>query len=219
MGFKMRSGNKTSFKEMGSSEGSPLEIGKWTGMFAQNQKFIGDEIQARRKAKGDGKKDDDEKDETTTTTTTTKDKKPDPKPKDDKPKDDTPKDDTPKDDTPKNEPVADNRAQRASQGWGVEGSDKAGTPDQNVTYDAQGNPKIPTYAEAFSKFKKDSDGKYINPRNDNRYSTIEEFIADAEGDWAEQAKIAKNENLKKQNQPYSKDEEGTVRWSKDYDRN
>ena len=82
MGFKMRSGNKTAFKEMGSSEGSPLEIGKWTGMMANKQKFIGDEIQARRKAKGD--KEDDEEDKKGKTDKTT--------PKNDPPKNDPPKD-------------------------------------------------------------------------------------------------------------------------------
>tara|TARA_R100000654_G_scaffold56087_1_gene82407 strand:- start:3482 stop:4135 length:654 start_codon:yes stop_codon:yes gene_type:complete len=216
MGFKMRSGNKTNFKEMGSSEGSPLEIGKWTGMFAKDQKFIGDEIQARRKAKGDGKKDDDDKKDDTTTTTTNN--KPDPKPKDDKKKDDTPKDNTPKDDTPKDDPKPEpteriNRAQRASQGFDGEG-DAQGTIDQNVTFDEEGNPRIPSYKEAFSKFKQDADGKYINPRNNSRYDNLQGFIDEAEAYWASQAELTDNEKLKKQNQAYGLDAEGNVKFSK-----
>ena len=63
MAFKMRSGNKPAFKSMGSDD-SPLKaIGKWSGWMANKQKFIGDEIEARRrkpeKEKKKGKKDKD----------------------------------------------------------------------------------------------------------------------------------------------------------------
>ena len=59
MAFKMRSGNSTSFKEMGGSDASPLEIGKWSGWMAQKQGHIEKEIQDRRTPSG--RKDEDAK--------------------------------------------------------------------------------------------------------------------------------------------------------------
>lgn len=67
MGFKMRSGNKTTFKDMGGSDGSPLHIGKWSSWMAAKQKHVEDEIQARREPSGGkgkkGKKDKKKKDD------------------------------------------------------------------------------------------------------------------------------------------------------------
>ena len=211
MGFKLRSGNKTAFKEMGSSEGSPLEIGKWTGMFAQDQKFIGDEIQARRKAKGDGKKDDDDKKDETTTTVTTKDKKPDPKPKDDKKKDDTPKDDTPKDDPPKQEKI--NRAEYAFGDVGdSKGSESAESFHKHgfIGEDDKGRPTIKKYRDAWEdgRFTVSKDGKTRTDVYGNTYANTEEgykaFEDASEKWWNEQADKTDNEKLRKTNQSYGR---------------
>jgi outer membrane biosynthesis protein TonB len=197
MGFKMRSGNKTSFKEMGSKD-SPLDIGKWSGWMAQKQHHIENEIQARRTPSSRLDKEAKEKNEEEITINTDKPKttpktetKPKPKP-------------TP---TENKEEVSDNRAQRASQGWGVEGSDTAGTPDENVTYNSEGNPELPGYTTAFNNMEINADGMRVNPRNNQVYPNtaagLKEFETAAEADWAKQAEIANNKNLTKQNQPYS----------------
>ena len=209
MAFKMRSGNKTSFKEMGSSEGSPLEIGKWTGMFAQNQKFIGDEIQARRKAKGDGKKDDEDKKDDTTTTTTNN--KPDPKPKNDPPKNDPPKNDPPKNDPPKQEKI--NRAEYAFGDVGdSKGSESAESFHKHgfVGEDDKGRPTIKKYRDAWEdgRFTVSEDGKTRTDVYGNTYANTEEgykaFEDASEKWWNEQADKTDNEKLRKTNQSYGR---------------
>tara|TARA_R100000654_G_scaffold74002_1_gene107629 strand:+ start:605 stop:1291 length:687 start_codon:yes stop_codon:yes gene_type:complete len=96
-----------------------------------------------------------------------------------------------------------NRAQRAAE-----------IEDKNTTYDKEGNPRIPKYADVFKNFKQDADGKYINPRSGAKYDGLDDFIEDAEAWWAEQAKKTNNEKLKKQNQEYGLDEDGNVKFSK-----
>ena len=96
-----------------------------------------------------------------------------------------------------------NRAQRAAE-----------IQDKNTTYNEEGNPEIPTYAEVFKNFKKNKDGKYINPRSGAKYDGLDDFIEDAESWWASQSKETNNEKLKKQNQEYGLDEEGNVKFSK-----
>jgi len=177
MAFKMRSGNKPAFKSIGSGD-SPMEVGKWTGWMAQKQKFIGDEIQARRKAKGGGKEDDEE--ETKTKTTTTK-PKPKPKPKpESKPE--------PKEEQPEG------RVEHA-----------ASKPElqEFVKEDAKGNPKLDSYREAWegSRFSR-ADGQRKD-RFGNQYEDSEEgfgSFVDASEEWwkSEQAKKDKGLNIDSQ---------------------
>ena len=55
--------------------------------------------------------------------------------------------------------------------------------DPNVKKDSTGKPTIPTYKEVFDTFKIDSDGKAINPRNNSRYNSIDDFVKEAESWW------------------------------------
>jgi hypothetical protein len=208
MGFKMRSGNKTAFKEMGSSEGSPLEIGKWTGMMANKQKFIGDEIQARRKAKGDGKEDDEE-DKTTTTKT-------DPKPKNDPPKNDPPKDDPPKNDPPKDDPPKQEKINRAEFAFGDVGDSKGSESAESfhkhgfVGEDEKGRPTIKKYEDAWNdgRFTVSEDGTTRTDVYGNTYANTDEgykaFEDASEKWWNEQADNTNNEKLRKTNQSYGR---------------
>ena len=68
MAFKMRSGNKPAFKSMGSSE-SPMKLSNWSGWMANRQKFIGDEIEGRRKRFAKNQEEEEKKKETKTTET------------------------------------------------------------------------------------------------------------------------------------------------------
>jgi len=86
--------------------------------------------------------------------------------------------------------------------------------DKNTTYDEKGNPRIPKYAEVFKNFKKDKDGKYINPRSGTKYDDLDGFVQDAESWWNEQANKTENEKLRKQNQEYGLDADGNVKFSK-----
>ena len=96
-----------------------------------------------------------------------------------------------------------NRAQRAAE-----------IEDKNTTYDEEGNPRIPKYAEVFKNFKKNKEGKYINPRSGAEYDGLDDFVEDAEKWWNKQADETQNEKLRKQNQEYGLDEEGNVKFSK-----
>ena len=95
-----------------------------------------------------------------------------------------------------------NRAQRAAE-----------IKDKNTTYDAEGNPRIPKYAEVFKDFKKEGD-KYINPRSGGKYDDLSDFITDVETWWGKQADDTSNEKLRKQGQEYGLDEHGNVKFSK-----
>ena len=89
MAFKMRSGNKPAFKKMGGGN-SPMKegLGKWSTWTGDRQKFIGDEIEARRKKfalmdaadakakSGEGDNGDDNKKDTGTNNTTETNNKP-----------------------------------------------------------------------------------------------------------------------------------------------
>lgn len=87
------------------------------------------------------------------------------------------------------------------------------TDDKNKQYDKDGNPILNTYAKEYAKFE-DVDGKKKNPRTGKLYSDLSEFENEAEEWWAKQAKLTKNEKLKKQNQEYGVDEEGNVKYKK-----
>ena len=200
MGFKMRSGNKTAFKEMGSGEGSPLEIGKWTGMMANKQKFIGDEIQARRKAKGDKKDDEEDKKDDTTTTKT-----------DPKPKNDPPKNDPPKDDPPKQEKI--NRAEFAFGDVGdSKGSESAESFHKHgfVGEDEQGRPTIKKYKDAWDdgRFTISEDGTKRTDVYGNEYANTDEgyqaFEDASEEWWNTQADNTDNDKLRKTDQAYGR---------------
>lgn len=95
-----------------------------------------------------------------------------------------------------------NRAQRASE-----------IEDENTTYDDNGNPRIPKYAEVFKNFEKNEDGKYVNPRSGAEYDDLDGFVQDAEAWWASQAEETNNEKLKHQNQEYGLDVDGNVKFS------
>ena len=87
------------------------------------------------------------------------------------------------------------------------------TKDVNTTYDEEGNPRIPKYAEVFKNFKKDKDGKHINPRSGAKYDGLDDFVKDAEAWWDEQAAKTNNPKLKEQGSEYGLDEHGNVKYS------
>lgn len=98
--------------------------------------------------------------------------------------------------------TANNRAQRGAE-----------IKDKNVTYDEAGNPRLPDYATEYKKFK-EVGGKKINPRSGAEYTSLQDFVDDAESWWDAQAAKTNNPKLKEQDQPYGLDKEGNVRYSK-----
>ena len=113
--------------------------------------------------------------------------------------------DTPPSDTTSSETDI-NRPQFAAKRNLEEGS------DFNVEFDPN-NPRIPTYKEAFDKFKKDGD-KYVNPISGAKYDDLSDFVKDAEAWCDEQAAKTNNQKLKEQGSEYGLDEHGNVKYSK-----
>jgi hypothetical protein len=79
---------------------------------------------------------------------------------------------------------------------------------ENVSYDEDGKPIIPTYTKSFNSFEL-KDGKRYNPSNKKYYTNdeagLKQYEDDSEAWWAEQAARTENPKLKHQGSEYGRD--------------